>query len=271
MTTQKKVLRLTESAIMLAFATILSEISLKLPFGGTITAFAQLPIIIIAYRYGTSWGLFTGAVHGLFQLLLGMDNLRYATSGVAVAAIIVFDYLLAFTALGLGGIFRGKFKKQGLEMAVGGLVASAARLVCHIIVGFSVWRIFAPEGQTAIAYSISYNSSYMIPEAILTFLGALLICAVLDFSSENITRRNRPEGITERCVSASVAKVTSICAIAGVLLYDIFTLINSYVEEAEVVTGNLFLTTGITIAVAMVIYLLAEMTQMMYDKRGKQD
>ena len=62
---------------------------------------------------------------------------------------------------------------------------------------------------------------------------------------------------------------TSICAILGVLLYDIFTSVNSYLEKTELIAGNLFLTTAITIAVAIIIYLLAEITQMMYDKRDK--
>ena len=50
-TKQGNILRLTESAIMIAFATVLSEIKLlEMPMGGTVTAFSMLPIIIIAYR-----------------------------------------------------------------------------------------------------------------------------------------------------------------------------------------------------------------------------
>ena len=49
-----KSIRLTESAIMLAFATVLSLIKIvDMPFGGSVTACSMLPILIIAYRYGT--------------------------------------------------------------------------------------------------------------------------------------------------------------------------------------------------------------------------
>ena len=68
--------RLTESAIMLAFAAVLSEIKIiHMPYGGSVTAFSMLPLILIAYRYGVKWGLVTSATYGLIQLLLGMDNL----------------------------------------------------------------------------------------------------------------------------------------------------------------------------------------------------
>ena len=54
----KLALRLTESAIMIAAATILSMFKLvELPYGGSITLASMLPIVIIAYRYGTAWGI----------------------------------------------------------------------------------------------------------------------------------------------------------------------------------------------------------------------
>ena len=57
--TRMTAVRLTESAIMLAFATVLSLVKIvDLPYGGSITACSMLPILIIAYRYGTGWGLF---------------------------------------------------------------------------------------------------------------------------------------------------------------------------------------------------------------------
>ena len=113
------VLRLTESAIMIAFATVLSEIQIaNLPFGGSVTACSMLPILIIAYRYGTSWGIFTAVVNGLMQMLLGMGNLKYGTNAMAVIIIVLFDYIIAFGVLGLGGIFRKSIKNQGLSLAL---------------------------------------------------------------------------------------------------------------------------------------------------------
>ena len=70
-----KSIRLTESTIMLAFATVLSLIKIvDMPFGGSVTACSMLPILIIAYRYGTKWGLFTAFVYSVLQLILGVSN-----------------------------------------------------------------------------------------------------------------------------------------------------------------------------------------------------
>ena len=82
----KLALRLTESAIMIAAATILSMFKLvELPYGGSITLASMLPIVIIAYRYGTAWGILCGLVHGAIQLLLGSGTLS-STIGCGVVS-----------------------------------------------------------------------------------------------------------------------------------------------------------------------------------------
>lgn len=61
--------RLVETAMLLAVATVLTIISgyipFQLPFGGSITIVSMLPIVMIAYRYGTKWGLFSGFIFAL--------------------------------------------------------------------------------------------------------------------------------------------------------------------------------------------------------------
>lgn len=80
-----KSLLLTESGIMLACATILSMIEIvSLPYGGSVTLFSMLPVILIAYRRGIGWGLFTAFAFSLLQMLLGVNNLSYGTSAATV-------------------------------------------------------------------------------------------------------------------------------------------------------------------------------------------
>ena len=107
----------------------------------------------------------------------------------------LLDYVLAFTVLGLGGIFRGKLKKPGLELMLGAVVALGCRYLVHILSGyilFSSWaewyftqegfpawgaqlvESLSPEGLGWV-YSIVYNGMYMVPEMILTAVAALLI------------------------------------------------------------------------------------------------
>ena len=83
---KKRVLKLTETALMLALATVLSLVKIfELPYGGSITAFSMVPIMIIAFRYGTKWGMISGFVYSVIQLLFGISTLSYATSaGAAV-------------------------------------------------------------------------------------------------------------------------------------------------------------------------------------------
>ena len=86
----KTTVRLTESALMLAASFVLSLIPVvNMPFGGTVTLASMLPLVLIAYRHGTVWGLLTGFAGSLLQLLMGLNNLSYATSAAAAAAIVV--------------------------------------------------------------------------------------------------------------------------------------------------------------------------------------
>lgn len=187
-----KIKTLAESAIMIALATLLSVFTVyKLPFGGSVTLFSQLPIIIIAYRYGTKQGLFTGLVMGVLQLLLGAENLSYVTGLLAVLILVFADYIVAFGVLGLSGIFRKRFKNPALELSLGAAVTSFIRYICHIISGATIWKGYAPESTSALSYSIKYNASYMIPELIVTVIGAAVIAFSFDLLSPEIKVRKR--------------------------------------------------------------------------------
>lgn len=274
---QKKnnVLRMTESAIMIALATVLSEIQIvNMPFGGSVTAFSMLPVIIIAYRYGTKWGLFTGGVYGLFQMLLGMNNLRYGTSFWSVLCIILFDYVVAFGVLGLGGLFRKSIKNQGAALAAGSLLVSVLRYACHFISGWAVWGVWAPEGVPAWQYSISYNATYMVPEAIVTIVGALLISAFLDFTSRDITRRaKQSDAQGERNNAAVAAKMLGLGTVIGGILYDIFAAVNVLFAESEetFVSDETMLTVlAITAVAGVILYVLGEIVQILSDIRAQK-
>lgn len=171
-----KTLRLTESAVMLALGFILSLLKIiDMPFGGSVTAFSMLPVIIIAYRYKTLWGLLVGLTASLLQMIMGIKNLTYATSAGAVAAIVMLDYVVAFTAMGLGGIFRGRIKNQGISIAAGALTACVLRYLCHVISGCTVWAGVSIPDTDGLLYSLAYNAAYMIPETVVTVVGAYFV------------------------------------------------------------------------------------------------
>lgn len=180
----KKVLMLCESAVMIALATVLSLLKIELPYGGSITICSMLPILIIGYRYKPLAGCLTGLAYGFVQLLLGMSNFAYATSWTAAVMILLFDYLIAFAVIGLGGVFRD-IKNQAAGLALGALLAGALRFVCHFISGITVWGGFA-EDMPAWLYSLTYNGSYMLPETVILVAGAVVLGLIVDFRSERL-------------------------------------------------------------------------------------
>ena len=191
----KRTYNLVLGGIMIAMATVLSFIApFKLPYGGSITLCSMLPVMFFSYRCGLKWGLGAGLVNSVLQLLLGMSALRGLTAGTLIGSIFL-DYILAFTVLGLGGMFRGKLKNDAAAFTLGSLVAMLLRYFCSFLSGWILWAALCDatymqevigtyipalanvSGTTlAIVYSLVYNGVYMIPEIILTcVVGFLLV------------------------------------------------------------------------------------------------
>lgn len=174
---------------MIALGFVLSMLKIiDMPFGGSVTVFSMLPVIVIAYRHGTPWGLLAGFAASLLQMLMGLKNLTYATSAGAVIAIIMLDYIVAFAVMGLGGIFKGKIKDQGVSLAAGALVVCILRYICHVISGCTVWAGVSIPTTDGLLYSFAYNATYMIPETLVTVVGAYFAGKVFTISSEQIKR-----------------------------------------------------------------------------------
>ena len=96
---------LAEGAVMLALATILSLIKIDLPLGGGITLVSMLPIVIMSHRWGWQKGLLVAFLHSAIQLLLGLDNVGYATSfGMALGVIFLLCLPLHHRRVDLGRV-----------------------------------------------------------------------------------------------------------------------------------------------------------------------
>lgn len=175
--------RLVESAVMIAIGTVLSMFSFQGPWalGGSITFCSMLPLVLISWRYGCGWGTFTAFVYSLLQMVLGISNVQYADSVTTAILIILFDYIIAFSVIGLAAIFKGRLGRPKLELALGIVVTFLGRLACHYVSGVLVWEVLWPNelGWAAPIWSIAYNASYMIPETIITSLVAVLSYGLL--------------------------------------------------------------------------------------------
>lgn len=173
--------RLTESAIFIAIATVLSLLKIDLPFGGGVTVVSMLPIIIISHRWGWKWGLTTAFVYGVVQLLFGLDNVGYASTFAAALGVIFLDYVIAYAVLGLSGLFSQIMGKTRASVAVGIAVTFCLRFVCHLITGVWIWGGWMPESFMNMTmtspwlYSFLYNGWYMLAELVVTEIVAMLI------------------------------------------------------------------------------------------------
>lgn len=174
---RSKTHKLTEGALMVALATMLSFISLyHLPQGGDITAFAMLPIILMSYRNGLKWGLLTGFVYSLVQLLLGLQNVMYCPTLISQIGCILLDYVIPYSLLGTACFFARPFKNKVLGVAASTFIVCFIRFFCSFLSGILLWGSYAPAGTPVWIYSLVYNGSYMLPETILTIIASVLIC-----------------------------------------------------------------------------------------------
>ena len=259
--------KITEAAIMIALATVLSLIKLlDLPYGGSVTIASMLPVIIIAYRHGLKFGLLTGFVFGIIQQLLDLNTLSYVTSWQSVVAVILLDYLIAFVVLGLGGSFKN-ISSQPKGLLLGSVLACLVRYICHVISGATVWAGLSIPTNAALAYSIGYNATYMIPETIVTAVVAYYIGSMLDFRSDNITQLGRSDK-----TGIPVLKWIGGLIAAAALVFDIRTVFSN-IQNAE--TGE-FDATGfasvnwILIAAVSVIAIIAAIVLFYISSKKKE-
>lgn len=260
---QKKILRLMESGLMLAVATALSMVKvLDLPYGGSITAFSALPLLLVAYRHGTLWGLLTAFGHAIIQLLLGMGTLSYATSAMAAVAILVLDYLLAFTVLGLGGVFRRVVPNQGTALILGALLTGVLRYVLHVIAGCTVWAGLSIPTEAALVYSLAYNATYMLPETLVTVLGAWYLSKAVNVQEDLPTRAKCTEQSKPR---AFVVGLVGKAALLAAAVWDVVAIFRHLQDpdSGDFVIARLELVNWPAVAVVSVsgvlLWLLSEL------------
>ena len=206
-----KTKRITESAMLLAIAIVLELVSKifipEMPFGGQVTIVSMLPVVLISYRHGIKWGLFSAFVYALLEMALGAKTVSaaflpgYFGDGAMIfnaLLMCLLDYIVACTVLGLGGIFRNRIKKPGVSLLCGSLVALGLRYLTHILSGYILFAsyaewFFTQEGFPAwgarlvetlspfalgMTYSVVYNGFYMIPEIICTAVVSILLARV---------------------------------------------------------------------------------------------
>ncbi len=177
-----RTLALVECALLLAVAVALSYVKLfTLPFDGSITLLSMLPICLVAIRHGTAWGLGTAFAYSWFQILQGGVFAWGLTPAMLVGSLFL-DYILAFTVLGLAGVFR---RRGTVGVLLGIALACVLRFLSHFAAGIILWanlEEFVAFGREWVGrpwlYSLCYNGVYMLPETVFTVLGGVVLFRV---------------------------------------------------------------------------------------------
>lgn len=146
-------------AMAIALGTVLSNVKLfSFPTGGSITLLSMLVICLPGYFFGLGAGVLTGVAYGVLQMLIDPY--------ILFPAQLIVDYLLAFGALGLSGLFSES--KSGLLK--GYIAAVIGRYVFAVLSGWLFFGAYAWEGWSALPYSLAYNAIYIFSEAVVTII-----------------------------------------------------------------------------------------------------
>ena len=181
---KKNLYKICESAIFIALSLALMPAEIPGPaFGGDIDL-VMIPLFILAFRNGAVYGIVSGAVFGFLKCLIG-GGIGWGLPSV------LLDYVLAYAAVGVAGLFKGKYWAIELSTLTGCLV----RFFVHFISGITLYAITVPTeveyiGKTfanPITYSIVYNLLYMLPNTII----AVVAMSLLRYPIKRLEKVNR--------------------------------------------------------------------------------
>ena len=160
---------LAYAGVCLSMSFALSYIKLwDMPNGGSITLASLLPLSVYAYLFGLKKGIFAGFCYSLLQSI--------QDPWIIHPAQFLLDYPVAFTAIGLAGIFKNSKALKGnsvLEFSLGAAFVGTLRFIAHVLSGTFAFEAYA-EGQNPFLYSLVYNSYVFIDIALVVVVGVLL-------------------------------------------------------------------------------------------------
>lgn len=158
---------LIEAAIIAALAYIIDVLPAIEPFPWVKISIAMIPVLLLSLRWGWKAGMASGFVWGLLQIVLG-------TAYVLTPLQAFIEYFIAFSFIGLAGLFAGRnITAKSIVMAV--FVGCLARYFWHFLAGWVYFGEAAPEDMPAALYSLAINGS----AALLTFLVCTIVLVFL--------------------------------------------------------------------------------------------
>lgn len=178
-----RILAIVTGGICIGLSYVLSMLKLfEMPMGGSVTPAATLPLIIFCLCFGAKWGFPACFVFSVLQLITG-----YYVAPMQV----MLDYILAYTLVAIVAFAAPKGEKRYLKnplvrigninlplaivLTIGGFIC---RFACSVLSGVIFYSEYAGDMNPWI-YSITYNGTFMLPEAGVTLVVMLALFAVL--------------------------------------------------------------------------------------------
>lgn len=187
---KERILCIVTGGICLALSFVLSQIKIfEMPMGGTITPAATLPLILFCLCFGPIWGFVVCFVFSLLQLIGG-----YLLFPMQV----VLDYILAYTCVGIAGFaapaldirqaisspIKRLHKVNLIKASLLVLAGFVLRFACSVISGVIFYAEYAGEMNVWV-YSITYNGSFVLPEAVITIAVLCIFSGAIGLFSKN--------------------------------------------------------------------------------------
>lgn len=187
-----KIMAVVMGGICIALSEVLSMIKLfEMPMGGSVTLAATLPLIIYCLCFGPLWGFGACLVFGVLQLITG-----YYVAPFQVA----LDYILAYGLVGVVSFACPRGEKRYLKNTIKRLayinlplsivftiVGFICRFGCSVLSGVIFYAEYAGDMNPWI-YSITYNGTFMLPEAGITLAIMLILFSVLKITGNKETK-----------------------------------------------------------------------------------
>jgi len=155
-------------AIFVAIAVVLDQLRINiLPQGGSVS-FVLVPLAFLSIRWGLRWGLTGGLAFGLIKAIVG-GGFAWGWQSL------LLDYFVAFTVIGLAGLF---YRRAGIWAVVATVIAGLAQYAVFLLAGVLIWGEWMPDEFLGMSmgnpwfYSLLYNGLYMVPN---TLIGAVIV------------------------------------------------------------------------------------------------
>ena len=165
---------ITFAAVCIAMSFALSYLKVvEMPQGGSITIASLLPLMIYSYIFGTKKGVLAGFIYGILQ--------AFQDTYILHPAQFLLDYPVAFSAIGLAGMFAkvDALRFPQVKFLLGAIVAAAGRFLSHFLSGIFAFGTFATI-EPVWLYSLIYQAGYVLPD-----IAIAIVLGVIVFSSKS--------------------------------------------------------------------------------------